>query len=194
MDDSAKTSQAIRPEHLNAFLALFKTIPDPSWAAKIPHPEQKRLQGDFFSDFPVVLLDPQESPRTKRSLVSVLNNTCDLQPGRSQLVNVVFAAPFKQYAEHMVREGGMERVRSFLEAVKRNKVDGIIYIATFPDHQEGVVIFLDRISTSNSQVFENALQQGRRIASLDQNSFYFFLIKLARFFARTESSEVTRDN
>jgi hypothetical protein len=87
---------------------------------------------------------------------------------------------------------GAESASGFLSAVQKNKVDDLIYFAASPEYPDGLLVYLNRIATIPSRLYENSLENGLRLASLSQDGFWFFLIKLTRFLARAESDEVTR--
>jgi len=189
---AAGESGVIPPEKVGSLLASLKRVPDFSWVLLGPHPSDERLQGDLLSDFPVAVVDNEGNPRCSKFAVLVLNNTCDLQPGRSQFVTVAPAMDFSRFSKTYIGQEGEERAKSYLHAVRANQVCEILWLPTFASFKEGAVIFLNRVGAASAKLYEDALKERRRLASFSQNGFYFLLIKLTNHIARMESPEVAR--
>lgn len=160
--------------------------------ALLPHPDEERLQGDLLHAFPFVLVIDAETARIKPQLGLILNNACDLQPKRSEFCNVALAADYSAYSASVEANKASESAKSFLADVSNNRVDDLFFLRDCPGYPNGVIVFLNRISTLPSSIYENALAEGQRFASLSQQGFYHLLIKLTRFLARAESNDVNR--
>ncbi len=123
----------------------------------------------------------------------VLNNTCDLQPGRSPYVNIALVADFPKFETGIRQTREVASANGYIESVRENKVSEIFFVERCPGFGSGMVVFLNKIATVPFTMYEKALSQtANRQASLSQHGFYYFLIKLTRLLARPESEEVTR--
>jgi hypothetical protein len=122
----------------------------------------------------------------------VINNVCDLQVGRSEFVTLAPVHDFKKFAESMLSKGS-EQAKTYLESVRANRIDEIIYIPNCPQLVNGGVVRLDLMSSLSAVVYENAITENRRFASLTRDGFYFLLMKITHFLARPESSEIVRE-
>jgi hypothetical protein len=81
----AQESGLVQPEHVKALLLSLKTH-NFSWIVCSPSQTEERLQGDLVLRMPMALIDPTGMPRSKTLTAMVINNVCDLQPGRSEFV------------------------------------------------------------------------------------------------------------
>ena len=86
LENAARESGVIPPGYVAPLLSRLGNTSDFTWLLTQPHEIQARLQGDMLGDFPLALVGPDGNPRCKRFTVLVLNNTCDLQPNRSEFV------------------------------------------------------------------------------------------------------------
>lgn len=192
IEEVAKASGVIREEHLQGFLDYLVQLPeDPELLAE-PHPTEPRLQGDVLQDQPFVLLDLTGQPRVRPMTVVLINNTCDLQPGRSSSVTYAAASGYTTFAAGMEARLGKAKARDYLASLRQNKIHELVYIGGSQVFPNGLVIHMDRMCTLDARLYEKALEAGLRAASFSQNGFYFFLIKLTRHLARMESGDVTR--
>lgn len=193
LEDAARQSGVIPPKMVASLLACLKAH-DFYWPLTEPHGTQPRLQGDLLSEFPVALVDSNGTPRCKQFTVLVLNNTCDLQPKRSDFVTVAPVLDFQAFSEHVIQKRGEIRARNYLNDVAANRVFEVLWLPAFSSFSYGAVVFLDRLGAVSSAIYESALAGERRLASFSQNGFYFLLIKLTKHLARPESDEVVRQN
>lgn len=191
-EEVAKHAGVIPAEKLPAFLEYLVRSPELPQVLDVPHPTEERLQGDLLKELPCVHLDPTGTPKVASLMVAVINNTCDLQPKRSKLVNVAPVFDFGKYKEHVIQARGEKSAQGFLASLQNNKISEILYISKCPDYPEGVVIFLDQLSSISTALYEQALAGKRRVASFTQNGFYIFLLKITRFLARAETPDVAR--
>lgn len=192
LEQAAGQSGVIPPDKVASLLASLKKVPDYSWCLTPPHTSQERLQGDVLSDFPVALVDDAGSPRCKKLAVLVLNNTCDLQPSRSQFVTVAPVMDFGLFSQSVIATRGPDRARNYLHDVRANHIYEMLWLPCFASFKEGAVVFLDRVGAASTKLYEDALRERRRLASFSQNGFYFLLIKLTNHIARMETDEIAR--
>lgn len=176
------------------FIERLSQTPPPSPTLIAAHPAEERLQGDVYSKMPFVILKSDGTFKSKDLMCMVLNNTCDLQPNRSEHCNFAAVAKYADFKSHMIAAKGEERATGFLKSIEANKVDRIFYSKDCPEIQGGVVVLLDSIATIPSALYDAALNSGLRHSSLSQFGFYQFLVKLTHFFARVETFEVTRES
>jgi hypothetical protein len=193
-EEAARQSGLIPPERLAPLVSSLKKAPDFSWVLTAPHPTQSRLQGDLVGEIPVAVVDPSGQAKCNPFTVVVLNNTCDLQPGRSNFVTVAPVMDFASFSEFEIRRRGRERAENYLQDVKANKVFEILWLPAVGAFKAGTLVFLDRVGAVASGLYESALNENRRVASFSQSGFYFLLIKVTRYLARPESEEVVRQN
>jgi hypothetical protein len=191
-EESAQHTSAIRPEHRDQLAAYLKRAPEFSWLVGGPHPDFDRLQGDFIGDFPVVFLKADRTPVIQSRPVMVLNNTCDLQPGRSPFVSVSPVFDFEKYLNSQAGKRNEQALADYKNAVRNNKISELIYVPTLEGFSKGAVVSLDMISTVSSDLLDEALNRGRRIASFSQAGYYLLLMKLNYHLTRRESSDVNR--
>lgn len=52
-------------------------------------------------------------PKKATLMVALMNNTCDLQPGRSELVNVALAFDYREYRKSVIGERGQDKARGY---------------------------------------------------------------------------------
>jgi hypothetical protein len=193
LEDAARQSGIIPPERVASLVSLLKA-PDFRWLLTPPHPAQSRLQGDLLSEFPLALVGADGNPKCTSFTVLVLNNTCDLQPNRSDFVTVAPVLDFDAFSQHVIRKRGEARASNYLRDVMANKVYEMLWLPAFGSFSKGAVVLLDKMGAVSSTVYESALAGNRRLASFSQPGFYFLLVKLTKHLARPESEEVVRNN
>ena len=189
----AKHAGIIPEKDVYAFLEYLVRSPELPGLLSDPHQTEERLQGDLIREFTWVYVDDSGSPKITNFTVTVINNTCDLQPNRSKLVNVAAVYDFQKYQANIIKVKGEKSAADYLASLKQNKISELVYIQECPGYPEGIVIDLNRISSSSSKIYEQALSEKRRIASFTQKGFYVFLLKMTNFLARAEANDVTRN-
>lgn len=189
---AARAAGVIPEKKLAKFLEYLVRHPEMPKQADQPHPNEERLQGDILRDFPFCIIDSAGAPKTATLMVALMNNTCDLQPGRSELVNVALAFDYREYGASIIADRGDQRAQGYLAAAERNEINELFYVRDCPGFPEGIVVLLDNVASISTELYEKALQDKRRIASFTQNGFYGFLLKVANYFARAETPDVDR--
>ena len=192
-EEAVKGSSVVQEEHKETLVSNLRKIPDFSWLTGLPHQSFDRLQGDFFSSFPIVYLRPNGGVLQNRKTVMVINNTCDLPPGRNTMVTV---APVFDLEKFLILQTGKrtpDALADYERDVRHNQICELLYVPHLQDFPNGAIIRLDRMCSVASDFLESAVQNGSRIASFTQNGFYVLLMKLTYHLTRTESSEVTRN-
>jgi hypothetical protein len=194
LEESARQSGVIPPERVASLIAALRKVPDFSWLLTQPHPTIERLQADLLVDFPVALVAPDGAPRCKPFVVLIVNNTCDLQPGRSNFVTVAPVLDFEAFAAAEIAKRGEEGARDYLRDIRSNRVFEMLWLPPFHHFKGGGIVFLDRLGSAAGEIYLRSLEANSRVASFSQNGFYYFLIKMTNHLARAESSEVQRHN
>ena len=205
-EDFSRFAKIIPEEHLPVLANNLKRIPDFSWVIDIPHAEIERLQGDVLSNFPTVFLDERGEARSRGFTVLVLNNTCDLPDDRLDFITAAPIVDFNKYLE-FERERQI-RGKSTLEDSERRRIEDrhqeygrvlrnndkteILYLPPFSEFTHGALVLLHLVCSVSARLYQDALRQGRRVASFTQTGFYFLLIKLTTHLARAEGVEVVR--
>ncbi len=191
LEETARQSGIVRREHVDDLLLSLKNR-NYGWIICSPSQTQERLQGDLVQQMPVALIDPTGSVRSKDFTAMVINNACDLQPGRSEFITLAPVEDFNRFAAAMLNKD-RERARTYLESIRANNIDEFLYIPNCSQLPNGGIVRLDLMSSLSVAVYDAAIASGRRLASLTQDGFYFMLMKLTHFLARPESPEIIRE-
>jgi hypothetical protein len=158
---------------------------------------QAAYQGDIVDKFEVVYYEVVDDRLEIQSLEDfpcmLLSHTCDMDledKTREKYVSVAPVFSFKEFAKFKTSEYSEKGWNDFLDAVKANRITDILYIPG-KSPLDNSVILLDRISSVHPNLLKIRLQKGgtKRVLSLSQIGFYFFLIKLTYHFARYEDRE-----
>jgi hypothetical protein len=194
MDAAALVKAAgIVPEGKRAsFVDYLSRLPKTPGLVDRPHRTEQHLQGDILREFPFCVITGEEPPVVKPITVAVLNNTCDLQPNRSDFVNVSPVIDFAGLRESIQAKRSEASAKDFLRDVQNNNVAELFYVESCPTFDGAIIIMLDRISTARAEIYQKAVERDMRVASFTQNGFYLFLIKLTNFLARAETPDVAR--
>jgi hypothetical protein len=191
LESAARESGVVRPEHLAQLLRSLKTR-NFDWIVCSPSQTEDRLQGDILREMPVAVIRRDGTVRSKNFTVMVMNNACDLQTGRSEFVTVAPVADFERFAASEVLTTDREQAKNYLESIRANHIDELFYIPPCPQLDHGGIVRFSLLSSLSAELYELAITDKRRIASLTQNGHYFLLMKLTHFLARAESSEIVR--
>lgn len=191
-EQAVRDSSVIRQEHKDPLLEHLRRIPEFSWLLGLPNPHNDRLQGDFFRDFPVVFLKPDGTAVQNRRPVMILNNTCDLPAGRSTFVSM---APVFDLEKFLLHESGKREKQSladFERTIRDNKVSNLLYVPHLADFKQGAIVRLDMICSVAFSFLDEAVADGRRLASFTQSGFYLMLMKMTYHLTRSESPDISR--
>lgn len=191
-EETVRRSSVIREDHRESLIADLRDKPDFKWLVGVPNHLTDRLQGDFLEAFPVSYIDPAEKPLVKRQTVMVINNTCDLPPGRSQMVSVAPVFDLGKFLEARAKARGADSVANFEKDLRKHQISELLLIPTLKGFSNGALVRLDMICTVPMLFLEQAVTQGTRCASFSQSGFYVLLMKLTHHLTRMESDEVSR--
>ncbi len=194
LEEAALRTTVVPPEKVASLLAALRKVPEFGWLLTPPNLGEKRLQGDIHADFPVAVIAPGGKAVSKNLAVLILNNTCDLQPNRSAFVNVAPVLDFEQFSRVEIARRGEDGARSYLHDIRSNRVFELLWLPPFDAFKQGGIVFLDRLSSASSSIYEQSLNNNARLASFSQNGFYYFLIKITSHLARAESAETVRSD
>jgi hypothetical protein len=159
---------------------------DFTWVITDPSRDEPRQQGDILDDIPVCVIGPNGQPFTKVRRVMILNPICDLQPGRAGFVTVTPIRPFATLVKATLKQMKKEKAQTYCESVRANKIDELFYLPTSPQLGTDAVVFLNQICSVRVNIYEDALKQNKRKASLTQDGYFFLLAKISRLFIRPE--------
>jgi hypothetical protein len=190
--DFARYAKIIPSEHVPALKRGLAQIPDFAWLITKPHPEIERLQGDVLRDFPTVYLDDTGASRSRRFVVMLLNNTCDLPDDRIDFVTVAPLVDFSAFVESQKEKRSAASLHDFAAAIRRNEVTELFYLPPVAGFPAGALVLLHLACSVSSKLYRQVLSSGSRIASFTQTGFYYLLIKLTNHIARAESREAVR--
>jgi len=150
-------------------------------------------QGDVLEEVPFFILK-EEGKALKRKLpIMVLNNTCDLQIDqgvpRSKYTSLVPLFPCNQYLK------AFDDKPNYKLDLKENVITSKFYISSPPGYEMDYVIDLSLICSVDTQYLQRGLQKGtlKKMASLSDNGYYYFLAKLTLHLMRPESDEIKRE-
>ena len=203
IDDLIDSSHFI-DEHLKEQCKqYFKQIPQGlgDWFYSSSAP-QVIYQGDILDKFEFIYYEVVDGGLEIHSLEDtpcmLLSHTCDMafeDKTREKFVSVAPAFSFKEFSEFKISAYSDSGWKDFLNDVKANRIYDILYIPSkYPI--DDLVIFLDRMTSVDPKLLQLKLGKGdsKRILSLSQIGFYFFLIKLTYHFARYEDRKEIKRN
>jgi hypothetical protein len=190
-DALSKAAKIIPEAKRESFASYLRNLPKTPGLVDRPHRTEERLQGDIFRRLPICILDATGSPKVADFAVTVLNNTCDLQPARRPYVNISPVYDFFAFREQMEKEMG-QRAAQYLSDVTENRVDRFFYVENCPEFQAGAILDFSKVTTVSTELYEAALRDGTRCASFTQNGFYILLLKMTNYLARAETPDVAR--
>ena len=158
-------------------------------------------QGDVVDRLDLVYNEINGDSLETRSFEDIpcilLSNTCDMNTKgktREKYISVAPLYSYKEFVELKPVEYSISSWREFLYAVKENRITDILFLPAKNELDDSVVL-LDRISSFDPKLLEFKLnkEKAKKILSLSQIGFYYFLIKLTHHFARSENkAEVVR--
>ena len=142
-------------------------------------------QGDIVLNLPVCFIDEDGDIIGGSSVVSLISNTCDMQPGRKDFILVSPIILIKEYRKDYESIGA--DVESRLTTIRNNRIFNYFYLPSKDDFEESFIDFSQAISIHSdylNNIKTNAPDKCK--VSLSRNGFYLFLIKLSYHFARME--------
>ena len=157
-------------------------------------------QGDGMIDIPFSKLDIEKKGYITEYLNgALLSNTCDLINEYDRLENnhALYAAilPLEEYINKLKsRKISPDRIRSFLNDLKKNKITNLFYLPELKNKEEIIIkesfIRLDYCTSLPSEFiysgkYDFSYQSiGDRLYSFSNYGFYLFLFKLSVHFCR----------
>lgn len=198
IDELISSSHFIDDHFKEQCKQYFKQIPCGlgNWFYSLSIPPAT-YQGDIVDKFELVYYEVVENRLEVRSLKDIpcmlLSHTCDLDlenKTREKHVSVAPVLSFEEFANFKTSEYSDKGWKDFLDSVKANKITDILYIPGKSPLDDSVIL-LDRISSVDPKLLKIKIENGdtKRVLSLSQIGFYFFLIKLTYHFARYEDRE-----
>jgi hypothetical protein len=151
-------------------------------------------QGDVLDEVPFFVLKDEGKAQKHKLPVMILNNTCDLQQDngapRSKYTSIVPLLPCNKYLEPFKHKPNYER------DLKENVITSKFYIAAPPGYNIDYVVDLSLICSIDTKFLYQAVQGGtlKKVASLSENGYYYFLAKLTLHLMRSESEKVNRED
>lgn len=139
------------------------------------------LQGDLIG--PIQFYENEnEQYKVYRTDAIVISNTCDLVRKRRILL-----CPAVELDEGAIGNS------NYLENIQKNKIYEKLYLPGSSD-QPQYIIDLNRMFSVNRKYIENLRRKDeiKRIASLSQEGYFFFGLKITVYLLRPETDEVTR--
>lgn len=184
-EEAIERSSIILPEHKNEFAALLAKFPADleKWIYRVPAESNSLFQSDILLEIPVCFIDEDGDTVQGIDTVTMISNTCDMQPDRKEFIIASPIIPITDFEEHL-RSIGETGIDTKLTDIRRNRIFSYFYL---PQHEGFAESFIDfsRMVTINSH-YINRVFSGKRTLSLSQYGFYLFLIKLTYHLARME--------
>jgi len=142
-------------------------------------------QGDIVLDLPVCFIDEDGDIIGGNSAVSLVSNTCDMQPGRKDYILVSPVIPIEEQRKDYESVGA--DIENHLANIRNNRIFSYFYLPPKGDFGESFIDFSQMI-TIHSNYLNNIKTEAPANCkvSLSRNGFYLFLIKLGYHFARME--------
>lgn len=153
--------------------------------------DQAILQGDGWDN--VQFVDPED--RAKRQIrVVVVSNTCDIAPENPRDVPIrVLVSPLirvSRFVELLRRNKVDDKViEDKLQQARRQEVSNVFFLPKNTELGEDHLVFFDNVQAQvPSRFFGNT--DKRRLFSLSQAGFWYFLLKLSIHFCRANEGVV----
>jgi len=164
-------------------------------------PTEDVYQGDIIDKLDIIYFevvnDILETKVLEDQPCMLLSNTCDMDlhgKTRGKYISVAPIFAFRDFSNWKIESYSDEGWGGFLNDVKRNRITDILYIPGKQPLAESVIL-LDRIFSIDPKFLDAKIKRSgsKKILSLSQIGFYYFLIKLTYHFARYEDrSEIKR--
>jgi hypothetical protein len=191
-EETVRRSSVIRENHRESLIADLRDKPDFNWLVGTPNRFTDRLQGDFLESFPVSFIDPAEKPVVKRQTVMVINNSCDLPPGRSNVVSVAPVFDLAKFLAARAKAQKADSLANFEKDLRKNQITHLLFVPVLRGFANGALVRLDMVCSVPTTFLEEAVSRGTRCASFSQSGFYVLLMKLTHHLTRMESDAVAR--
>jgi hypothetical protein len=198
IDSSHFIDDPIKKKCKEYFKQIHKGLGPWFYSPSIP---RNTYQGDIVDKLNVVYYemenDTQEIGVLEDIPCMLLSHTCDMDfegKTRGKHVSVAPVFAFDEFAKNRPQGYSTKGWQSFLEDLKANRITDILYIPEKKPLEASIILF-DRIFSFNPLVLRDRADRNKtkRILSLSQIGFYFFLIKLTYHFARYEDrTEIRR--
>ncbi|PYS98071.1 MAG: hypothetical protein DMF63_17610 [Acidobacteria bacterium] len=148
------------------------------------------FQGDGLRDMPVCNLP---DTRVELGPVMVITNSCDNSSAnpRSTIPSIGYCPIVKLSTFAEQHEGaGMDResVEAVLNAVRSQKVTRTFFLPQFGDLPEDCVVLLDHLLSCRQDLVKPNELPSRRLFTLSNVGFYYFLVKLGIHLARVNET------
>lgn len=163
-EETVRRSSVIREAHRESLIADLRDRQDFKWLVGTPNRHTDRLQGDFFENFPVSYLDPAARPVTQRRTVMVINNTCDLPPGRSKFVSVAPVFDLAKFLEGQAKHRKPDALANLEKDLRKNQISELLVIPTIKGFSNGALVRLDMICTVPMTFLVEAVARNARCA------------------------------
>jgi hypothetical protein len=122
----------------------------------------------------------------------VINNTCDLPPGRNSFVSVAPVFDLGKFLEAKAKSQTSDALANFEKDLRKNQISELLFVPTLKGFPNGALVRLDMICSVPMTFLEEGVSRQTRCASFTQNGFYILLMKLTQHLTRMESDEVER--
>ena len=205
IEDLIDTSHFVAEDQKDLCKKYFCQIPislESTWFYSL-HTSSISYQGDIIDKFYVSFTDLEGDNIITQAIEDqacmLMSNTCDMYFEDKTREKYISVAPIFNYDEFAnspkpaaySEQGWID----FLKDVRENKITDILYIPGKNGINDSVVL-LDMITSFDPKLLSAMIEKEstKRILTLSQIGYYFFLIKLTYHFARYEDKdEVKRD-
>jgi len=143
------------------------------------------VQGDIVNLLQFINIIGEGKASKKNLKGIIISNSCDISNDNNILISPVY--DFSVYNE-IYKDNS-----SYIYELKKNYICELFYLPEFKEYKGFVADFSETMSFNTELINENLKNDKiKRIATLSLNGWYFLMNKLALYFFRPDSSEVTR--
>lgn len=140
------------------------------------------LQGDIWKDF--IVVDYHTGAKDKATGI-ILSNSCDISPDNSRdsevFVNFATAIKLSDFRDLVSKLKSEEAAANYVNSARSQKLTSLLFMPRVSSNFPDCVFDLRRI---HSMPVSDLRSNGKKIATLSQQGFYMFILKLSLHFNR----------
>jgi hypothetical protein len=123
----------------------------------------------------------------------IVNNSCDLVPGRAGFVTVAPVFDLGKYLQAESRRRSQESLANYQREIRHNQISELFYFPGIRGFEVGAIVRLGMLCSVAASHLDDSVNTDSRVTSFTQTGFYVLLMKLTHHLTRSETSEVRRD-
>jgi len=188
-DDIAR----LLPEHLKSFADDLKEYPH-GFAKWLYGALQNEIyQGDILKSIKVVGIDEDGDAVSRKGAAVVISHTCDCQQGQSEFILV---APVFSVQERIDgSELTTQQLNDYVRDLRANRITDLFFLPGIGGLPDCFVDFSQVCAIAAAHLYAATFPlSDHRLISLSQKGHYFFLMKMAFHFCRSDPKDSTRQS